>query len=96
MGNACFGKKRSDNVVVHPVLQGVTIKVRMTKTQLNHMMITNANSELARLIVRECSQGRLHAPKHTSICSSQHSDLSAFSSGKSLRMNYFESLDKAI
>lgn len=67
MGNAWFGKKRSTKAVVHPVVQGVTIKVRMTRAQLHDLskkvdMISNGNSELlGRLIVQECSKGRFHA-----------------------------------
>lgn len=65
MGNACFGKKRSSKGVVHPD-EGVTIKVRMTRGQLQDLIgkvdvMSNGNSELGRLIVEECSKGRLHA-----------------------------------
>lgn len=74
MGNSWFGKKRSNNGVVHPIVlrgvrdQGVTIKVRMTRSQLKDLIEKvdmsggNGNSEqLGRLIVQECSKGRLHA-----------------------------------
>lgn len=66
MGNAWFGKKRSSKGVVHPVDQGVMrIKVRMSRSQLNDLIgkvdMTKGNSELGRLIVQECSKGKLHA-----------------------------------
>ncbi|GAU13703.1 hypothetical protein TSUD_348070 [Trifolium subterraneum] len=72
MGNACFGKKRSNKgSVLHPLAvhhvrsQAVTIKVRMTRGQLKDLMgkvdTSNDNSELGHLIVQECSKGRLRA-----------------------------------
>lgn len=68
MGNACFGKKRHNKGVVHPVAvhrdHAVTIKVRMTKVQLKGLIEkvdTIDDTELGRLIVEECSRGRLCA-----------------------------------
>ena len=65
MGNAWFGKKRSSKGLVHPVGQGVTIKVRMTRGQLKDLIekvdMSKGDSELGRLIAQECSKGRLHA-----------------------------------
>ncbi|CAK8544968.1 unnamed protein product [Lathyrus sativus] len=71
MGNVCFGKKRHNKGVVHPVVvhrrQAVTIKVRMTKGQLKGLMekVDTGNdiddTELGRLIVQECSKGKLRA-----------------------------------
>ncbi|CAL5195077.1 unnamed protein product [Lathyrus oleraceus] len=71
MGNVCFGKTRHNNGVVHPVAvhrdHAVTIKVRMTKRQLKGLMekVDTSNdvddTELGRLIVQECSKGKLHA-----------------------------------
>nr|KYP71991.1 hypothetical protein KK1_011276 [Cajanus cajan] len=65
MGNVWFGKKRNTKAVVHPAVQGVTIKVRMTTAQLQDLTekvdMSNGNSELGRLIVQECSKGKLHA-----------------------------------
>ncbi|KAL2345951.1 hypothetical protein Fmac_007236 [Flemingia macrophylla] len=67
MGNAWFGfgKKRNTKAVVNPVVQGVTIKVRMTRAQLQDLTekvdISNANSEFGRLIVQECAKGRFRA-----------------------------------
>ncbi|RDY13615.1 hypothetical protein CR513_01435, partial [Mucuna pruriens] len=66
MGNAWFGKKRSTKGVIHPVVHRVTIKVRMTRSQLQDLtekldIHNNGNSELGRLIVQECSKGTFHA-----------------------------------
>ncbi|KAJ1414759.1 hypothetical protein SESBI_18705 [Sesbania bispinosa] len=62
MGN-WFGKERSSRDRGRD--EGVTIKVRMTKGQLKDLVgkvdVSNGNSELGRLIVQECSKGRLHA-----------------------------------
>ncbi|CAI8615794.1 unnamed protein product [Vicia faba] len=72
MGNACFGKSTHNKGVVHPIAvhrdQGVTIKVRMTKRQLKGLIekVDMSNdmeddTELGRLIVQECSKGKLRA-----------------------------------
>ncbi|XP_045794860.1 uncharacterized protein LOC123889532 [Trifolium pratense] len=72
MGNACFGKKGSNKgSVLHPLAvhrvcdQAVTIKVRMTRGELKDLMgkvdTRDDNSEIGRLILHECSKGRLQA-----------------------------------
>ncbi|KAE7999293.1 hypothetical protein FH972_003740 [Carpinus fangiana] len=62
MGN-WFGRKK----VVHPLPQEYSpsclrVKVRMTKTQLRELMdLSKGDSELGRLILQECMEGRLSA-----------------------------------
>jgi hypothetical protein len=62
MGNL-FGRKKT----VHPLESessscSLRIKVRMTKQQLRELMdLSKGNSELGRLILQECLEGRLNA-----------------------------------
>ncbi|MCH79465.1 hypothetical protein A2U01_0000214 [Trifolium medium] len=79
MGNACFGKKRSNKgsllhpLVVHRVrYQAVTIKVDTR----------DDNSELGHLIVQECSKGRLRAQVVATATDGDHDHSYELSSGR--------------